>query len=238
MIAIGNFFFKYRNWLFILFYGTLFLPSPPLFTEATWGKGAFWIPVIAGLLISLKGQFLRGLTIGLTQIIRQGKDLKVYAEGLLTDRLYAHCRNPLYVANILSLAGLGILANSFWFVIIMIPFFIFVYESIVLAEENYLSKQYGQPYNQYRQDVPRWRFKIKGLWQMLNESAFDWRRYIQTEYTTLYIWLNGVLLTLLWKYPQLSQSDPDHRNKMMGWIILILGLVYLVVRYIRKNFLK
>jgi hypothetical protein len=25
MVAIGNFFFKYRNWIFILFYGALFI---------------------------------------------------------------------------------------------------------------------------------------------------------------------------------------------------------------------
>ena len=33
MIKIGDFFFKYRNWLFIVLYLLLFIPSPPLFSE-------------------------------------------------------------------------------------------------------------------------------------------------------------------------------------------------------------
>ena len=37
MIKIGNFFFKYRNWLFIILYLLLFIPSPPLFSEQYFG---------------------------------------------------------------------------------------------------------------------------------------------------------------------------------------------------------
>ena len=80
------------------------------------------------------------VTIGLAYIIRGGKNKKVYAEDLVTTGIFAHCRNPLYVGNILMLAGVGILSNSLLYVVIMIPFFLFVYQAIVLAEENFLTK--------------------------------------------------------------------------------------------------
>ena len=103
MITIGNFFFKYRNWLFIILYLLLFVPSPPLFGKDTFGQHYFWWPIIIGLIITITGQAIRGATIGLAYIIRGGKEGKVYAEELVTTGIFSHCRNPLYVGNILML---------------------------------------------------------------------------------------------------------------------------------------
>ena len=68
MVEIGNFFFKHRNWLFIVFYAALFLPSPALFpaTVDLWSIGI-------GLTVTIIGQLVRGLTIGLAYIVRGGK---------------------------------------------------------------------------------------------------------------------------------------------------------------------
>lgn len=124
MVAIGNFFFKYRNWLFIIFYALLFVPYvPKLFTAERFGENYYWWPIIIGLIITIAGQAIRAATIGLAYIIRGGKDNKVYAEDLVTSGIFAHCRNPLYVGNILMIAGVGILSNSLLYVVIMIPFF-------------------------------------------------------------------------------------------------------------------
>jgi len=46
MIRLGNFFFKYRNWLFILFYAALFIPSPALFPPAQFGESYYLWPII------------------------------------------------------------------------------------------------------------------------------------------------------------------------------------------------
>ena len=127
MIAIGNFFFKYRNWIFILFYAALFVPSLPLFSAASCGPQYYWWPVVLGLLITCMGQGIRGLTIGLAYIVRGGKEGKPYADGLVTEGIFRHCRNPLYVGNILMLLGVGILANSVFYVAIMMPLFLFIY---------------------------------------------------------------------------------------------------------------
>ena len=135
MVAIGNFFFKYRNWVFILFYGALFIPSWPLFSPKQFGPDGYQdyyiLPVSIGLFITCLGQLIRGLTIGLAYIVRGGKGGKPYAEGLVTDGIFNHCRNPLYVGNILMLLGVGILANSLVYVIIVIPVFLVIYQAIV-----------------------------------------------------------------------------------------------------------
>ena len=120
MVAIGNFFFKYRNWIFILFYAALFIPSWPLFSKSL-GEHYYYWPIVLGLLITILGQFIRGFTIGLAYIVRGGKEGKPYAEGLITEGIFNHCRNPLYVGNIFMLLGIGILDNSLIYVLAVVP---------------------------------------------------------------------------------------------------------------------
>jgi len=100
MIRIGNFFFKYRNIIFLFFYLALFIPSWPVFSENNAGSTYFWWPLCAGLIITFSGQLIRAISIGLAYIIRGGKDGKVYAAELITQGMFNHGRHPLYVGNI------------------------------------------------------------------------------------------------------------------------------------------
>lgn len=235
MVAIGNFFFKYRNWIFIIFYAALFLPSPPLFSEEKFGTNYYWWPVILGLVITVKGQLIRGLTIGLAYIVRGGKEGKPYAEGLVTDGIFNHCRNPLYVGNILMLLGVGILANSLFYVGIMIPIFLFIYQAIVLAEENFLRGKFGSGFDEYCKKVNRWIPSLKGLGKTLSSMQFKWKRWILKEHTTQYIWLAGIILLLFLNYPQFSNNDTEERNRLLIICLSSLTLLYILVRWLKKS---
>lgn len=235
MVAIGNFFFKYRNWIFILFYGALFIPSWPLFSKERFGEHYYLWPIIIGLIVTVKGQLIRGLTIGLAYIIRGGKEGKPYAEGLVTEGIFNHCRNPLYVGNILMLLGVGILANSLVYVAIVIPVFLFVYQAIVLAEENFLRNKFGSGYDEYCKKVSRWFFTIKGIGKTFRGMHFNWRRWILKEHTTQFIWLVGITLILLLKYPELTGHDERLRNILLAVILGALLLIYILVRYLKKT---
>src|ERR1044071_9263367 len=204
MVSIGNFFFKYRNWIFILFYAALFLPTWDLFPKARFGWHYYLWPIIIGLFITCLGQLIRGLTIGLAYIVRGGKEGKPYAEGLITEGIFNHCRNPLYVGNILMLLGVGILANSLVYVAIVIPIFLFVYQAIVLAEENFLRGKFGPGYDEYCRKVNRWWPNLRGIGKTFASMHFNWKRWILKEHTTQFIWLVGIILILLLIYPQLT----------------------------------
>src|SRR6187551_1951236 len=105
MVKIGNILFHYRNFLFPVFYFLLFVPSQKVF-------GSMYVPLILGFAVAMSGQLIRVATIGLVYIIRGGKNRQIYAEGLVTEGIFTHCRNPLYVGNILVIIGLGIMSNS------------------------------------------------------------------------------------------------------------------------------
>ncbi|MBC7946461.1 MAG: isoprenylcysteine carboxylmethyltransferase family protein [Chitinophagaceae bacterium] len=235
MVAIGNFFFKYRNWIFILFYAALFIPSWPIFSPGDFGPNYYIWPITIGLITTITGQLIRGLTIGLAYIVRGGKEGKPYAEGLVTEGVFNHCRNPLYVGNILMLLGVGILANSLVYVAIVIPIFLFIYQAIVLAEENFLRGKFGPGFDQYCKKVNRWFPRMKGLGTTLASMHFNWKRWILKEHTTQFIWLIGITLILLFNYPELTGYDDWLRNILLGVILGALLLIYILIRFLKKT---
>jgi protein-S-isoprenylcysteine O-methyltransferase Ste14 len=229
MIQIGNFFFKYRNLLFILLYGLLFLPSPELFTENIFHAEYKTWPLIIGLFVTVLGQAIRGATIGLAYIVRGGKDKKVYAEHLVSTGIFSHCRNPLYVGNILMLLGVGILANSLIYVAIIMPLFLFIYQAIVLAEENFLRGKFGADFDAYCTKVNRWIPSLKGIGATFSSMEFNWKRWVLKEYTTQFIWLAGIAMLII----RLYQIEDVMTNSVYAVIILAIG--YGIVRYLKKS---
>jgi protein-S-isoprenylcysteine O-methyltransferase Ste14 len=229
MIQIGNFFFKYRNLLFILLYGLLFLPSPELFTENIFHADYKTWPLVIGLFVTVLGQAIRGDTIGLAYIVRGGKDKKVYAEHLVSTGIFSHCRNPLYVGNILMLLGVGILANSLIYVAIIMPLFLFIYQAIVLAEEHFLRGKFGADFDAYCAKVNRWIPSLKGISATFSSMEFNWKRWVLKEYTTQFIWLAGIVLLII----RLYQIEDVLKNSI--YAVLVLGFFYLYVRYLKKS---
>lgn len=229
MVKLGNLLFHNRNWLFPLFYIVLFIPSPEVFNNPV-------TAMVIGFSIALLGQIIRVITIGLVYIVRGGKDRRVYAEGLVTTGIFSHCRNPLYVGNILILAGLGVASNSLIFMVIATPLFLFFYQAIVMAEENFLRNKFGQGFDDYCRKVNRWFPNFFGLGKTLRSMKFNWSRVIIREYTTTYIWLTGAVLVVMKHF-----YVHDYRfnfNKYLTLFIIILVVLlflYLFTRYLKKS---
>ncbi|MGZ8956079.1 MAG: methyltransferase family protein [Methylovulum sp.] len=230
MIQIGNFFFKYRNWVFIPMYLALFMPSPELLS----GEQRYWL-IFIGLFITVSGQVIRCATIGLAYIDRGGKDKKVYASRLVTEGIFKHCRNPLYIGNILKLVGIGVLSNSLLYVALFIPVFLFIFQAIVLAEENFLRSKFGSDFNDYCQRTNRWVPKFAGIITTFNGMSFMWKRILVKENSTLYVWFVGVVLVLLVKYPELTNDNLQFRNELLVIFSAILTVIFLGIRYLKKS---
>lgn len=235
MISIGNFFFKYRNNLFIFLYLALFIPSPALFSAGIFGEYYYFYPIILGLIITFSGEAIRAATIGLAYIIRGGKDKKVYAEDLVTQGIFSHCRNPLYVGNILMLLGVGILVNSLLYVAVIVPLFVFIYQAIVLAEEDFLHRKFGSQFEAYCQRANRWIPDLSGIGNTFAQMQFNASRWIFKEYNTLVIWLAGITLILLLKYPQITNHDEDTKYVILTVVLVLLAIAYGVTRYMKKS---
>ncbi len=229
MVKLGNFLFHYRNFLFPVFYFLLFVPSPDVFSN-------MYIPLVLGFTIALSGQLIRVATIGLVYIIRGGKNRQIYAEGLVTEGLFSHCRNPLYVGNVLIIIGLGIMSNSLIFACVMIPLFLFFYQAIVLAEENFLRGKFGPAYDEYVSKTNRWIPDLRGISQTITSMTFNWKRVLIKEYNTTFIWLTGaVLLVVRSTYEEKGLMVLQHSLGLFVVLILLLLSGYLFVRYMKKS---
>jgi protein-S-isoprenylcysteine O-methyltransferase Ste14 len=229
MVAVGNFLFHYRNFLFPLAYLLLFVPGPRCLSNAS-------AAVALGLGLALAGQALRAITICLAYIRRGGKDRQVYADALVQDGVFAHCRNPLYVGNFLILAGLGLIANSMLFMTLGLGFFVFAYWGIIAAEESFLRRKFGQEYIAYCARVSRIVPNFQNFSKTWAESRIHWRRLIVKEYGSAFAWMTAAILLMLRNY-WVRYDYVQH--PLFGWALaaglLLLLMLFAVARFLKKS---
>jgi protein-S-isoprenylcysteine O-methyltransferase Ste14 len=227
MVRLGNFFYRTRLYVFPLACLLVFLPGPHIFTDDL-------VAALAGFLVALAWQFVRAGTIGLVYIIRGGKNRQVYAEDLVTEGVFAHSRNPMYVGNLLILSGMAITSNTWTTVLVAIPVTAFIYRAIVAAEEDYLSRQFGEAYAAYCRRVNRWLPDLRGFSQSTAGMPFDWQRVVTKEYGTFFAALAALLIIQVW-----TRLGEDGLSRG-GWIwvgvlaTLLLG-GYVSARVVKKQ---
>ena len=193
MIALGNFLFRFRNALFPLVMVLLVLmPGIPLFSDPL-------VAAIAGAIIALAGQAVRAMTIGLQYIVRGGRHGRVYADDLVTGGVYNSCRNPMYVGNVLLVAGLALASNSLATLLCALVLAMVAYAAIVAAEEHYLRGKFGAAYEAYCRAVPKWLPRPGAMRGLLADTTFHWRRVIVKEYGTPFAWIGILCLIVIYQ---------------------------------------
>ena len=229
MVKFGNFLFHYRNYLFPLFYACLLLPSPNIFPSHV-------TAIVIGFIISLIGKIIRGSTVGTEFIARGGRGNHVYADGLETGGIFSLCRNPLYIGNILIITGLGVLANSVIYLLFFVPLFIFFYQAIVMAEEDYLLGKFGEQYNNYRRNVRRWLPNFSGFGSTIKELSFSWRKFLLKEYNSTFLWLIAAVLVSMknFYFEPIHVTFQEAFPYLITFLVLVL-IAYATVRYLKKS---
>lgn len=75
---------------------------------------------------------------------------------LVTEGVFRRMRNPMYVGATLALAGFAIIAASDWTLVMTAAFALVVHFGVVLREERYLDRKFGDAYRNYKMRVPRY----------------------------------------------------------------------------------
>lgn len=139
-------FFKYRS----------YTPIPFLILMLVF-ENANITSLITGFIIAMCGEFIR-----LWGVSWAGSETRTTGGGvggtfLVISGPFAHVRNPLYVGNILMYSGLGIMSFALfpYLQIIAILFFALQYHLIVKEEEGFLRIKFGEAYQNYFNNVPR-----------------------------------------------------------------------------------
>ena len=78
------------------------------------------------------------------------------ATALVITGPYHVTRNPIYVGFVLVYFGLSIVLTSIWVLALLIPVLMILQLGVVMAEEAYLERKFGDAYRRYTERVPRW----------------------------------------------------------------------------------
>jgi hypothetical protein len=115
---------------------------------------------------------------------------------------FAHVRNPLYVGNMLTYIGIGIMANALfpWLLLSAIVWFGFQYYQIVMLEEEFLEKEFGESYLEFKKNVPRFIPKMVAYIPPAQlEQKPKWNEALKSERRTFQaLILVFVVLLVLW----------------------------------------
>lgn len=238
LVACGSRMFRYRNALFPIVFLAIVFASKPL---APFGReGEDRILDALGLVVALAGQLLRSAVIGFAYVQRGGKNGRIHAQQLVQQGLFAHCRNPLYLGNMLVFLGLFIMLNSVLGYALGVPFFVFTYVAIVAAEEDYLRRKFGFAYESYCRRVPRFRVTFRGMRRSLRGMRFDWKRLVRKEYGATFSWLTTALFLVVWETGRRQGFAALRARKLP--LLLLFGLLlgaYAMARTLKKrNFLE
>ncbi len=159
------------------------------------------LTLLAGAIVALLGETMRFWGVAyagpLTRVTGS-----VGAPELITSGPFSHVRNPLYVGNILLYVGFGIMANALtpWLVVGTAFYFVVQYAAIVSLEEEFLEKEFGSGFEEYRRLVPRFLPRFVPVRKVRKEHQKpDWVGARRSERRTFQAMaLVGTLVFLRW----------------------------------------
>lgn len=229
--ARGDWLFRKRSYLPVLFI--------PVFILALHGytyvcgsaeMQEIWEAVCLGT--SYLGLGIRILTIGHTPRGTSGRsNNRQAAECLNTTGSYSVVRNPLYLGNFFMGLGMALFAHSWWLVAIYIMAFWLYYERIILAEEAFLRRTFGQAYLEWADTTPVFipdpkKYRKPAL-------PFSSRNVLRREY-------NGFFTILIVMSILKAFGDMSYLGKLdfsLGWkVFMAVGFsMWLILRSLKRH---
>ena len=83
-------------------------------------------------------------------------DTQKPATAILSEGPYRVSRNPIYIGLTAIYAGTGIALDAPWVWVLLIPALAVIHYGVILREERYLERKFGQEYLDYKARVRRW----------------------------------------------------------------------------------
>jgi protein-S-isoprenylcysteine O-methyltransferase Ste14 len=115
---------------------------------------------------------------------------------------FAHVRNPLYVGNMLTYVGIGIMSNALfpWLVLAAAVWFGFQYSQIVVLEQEFLEKEFGAAYLEFKRNVPCFIPRLSAYVDPVQSRQLpNWKEAVRSERRTFQaLVLVLMILLVLW----------------------------------------
>jgi protein-S-isoprenylcysteine O-methyltransferase Ste14 len=111
---------------------------------------------VAGAMLAAGGFFI--VAMGTRRFAAAGTNVppNLPTTALVVDGIYRLTRNPLYLGLTLIYLGLGVAAGSFWAIGLVVPLLLVINTGVIVREERYLERKFGDAYRAYKARVRRW----------------------------------------------------------------------------------
>jgi protein-S-isoprenylcysteine O-methyltransferase Ste14 len=159
------------------------------------------VTMAVGCIVVAAGEFIRFWGVAYAGSLTRVTG-SVGAPEVIVAGPFARVRNPLYVGNVLTYIGIGIMSNALfpWLVLAAFVWFGFQYYQIVVLEESFLEKEFGSVYLEFKRNVPRFipRFSTYINPVQLKQQA-NWKEAVRSELRTFQaLSVVLVILIVLW----------------------------------------
>ncbi len=231
--APGALVFRYRDYLAPALVVAAVLASRP--SDFIADGSLDTCAAVAGAALIALGLGMRFVVAGQVDIRRSGLRRQVAASRLVTAGLYAHTRNPLYVANVILVVALALVFDSRRAYAVP-PLVALALLAVVLLEEEFLAAKFGDEYGAYCARVRRFVPRLGGLGATLAATPMDWRRAARREYGPVFATVSVALVLAATKDVVRSgfeRAVPRLPGYGAAWIVC-LG-AWLLVRRLKKR---
>ena len=227
----GNWLFRWRSYLPLVF--IVLMAAAMIHPQFPWGSfelHELWENVC--LAVSFVGLLIRVLVVGYAPAATSGRNTRSQvADSLNTTGLYSIVRHPLYIGNFLIGLGITMVCWVWWLPVIYALLFLVYYERIMLAEEAFLHRSFGEEFD-------RWAAATPAFWPRFSKwrrptLPFSFRNVLRREYTGLIVVILGHAGEEFFEH-----LIDDHRVVWEAfWTVLLFGgtLTYFVLRSLKRR---
>lgn len=125
-------------------------------------RAASPLPIVVGSML-WPGLVLAAIAVGIAvwgrrTMVAAGTNVRPTqpATTIVSSGPFRFSRNPLYCALTLLYLGLTVAFNTWWGIVVLVPLLLVMHFGVVLREERYLERKFGDTYRQYTRRVRRY----------------------------------------------------------------------------------
>lgn len=123
------------------------VPVAPLPPAIRWAAGA---PLAVAAVL------LGAWAVGTMHRAGTSLDPRRPATALVVNGPFRFTRNPLYLSNTVLYAGVAVLVDVLWPLVLLPAVLLVIRRGVIGREERYLEAKFGDAYRRYREAVRRW----------------------------------------------------------------------------------
>ncbi len=169
--SLGRFFFEWRD--------KLPVPLALAMVSCARPRPLNWV---LGMPLVMAGEALR--VWGLMHIGPTTRTREICADRLVTSGPYSHCRNPLYLANLLKITGFMVIAGNLKYALCVLAFYTVEFAAMIPYEETFLAEKFPEAHKAYRSVVPAFFPKCAAVEGMSAEPAYSLQNALASEKRT------------------------------------------------------